>query len=257
MDRPFFRMREPGMDHHPSQINIAVAGLSQCAGTTFIASSLALFLSDNGNSVTFIECGTPQQKRSLLYDAVSMDQRFCGRTFHDVYRILSEDGSVRGLRNQEEGVNWFLITPEDAKQGVTLTEECRRRLLYSGRDHVTIYDLEWDWLSLCRRELDLLILVADPAPSCLIRAGERLKETISLEQFGQLPVLWVVNRTTEGISRRETARVLHSRDVVWIPEIPLQEFHKDEMHSRFPGRNSGNINILSPLFTKVSHWICE
>ena len=58
------------------KVNIAVTGLGQNVGTTFVASSLAFYFAEKGNNLTFTQCLTPSRSNGLLYDVVAMDQRF-------------------------------------------------------------------------------------------------------------------------------------------------------------------------------------
>ncbi len=70
------------------KVNIAVTGLGQNVGTTFVASSLAFYFAEKGNNLTFTQCLTPSRSNGLLYDAVAMDQRFSQQNLCRLYDLI-------------------------------------------------------------------------------------------------------------------------------------------------------------------------
>ena len=253
IQRSFFR---PGSLNLPAteQRNIGVAGLSQCSGTTVIASSLALFFAESGKSVTFTECGEPSGHRGLLYDAVSMEQRFVGRRFTDFYGELRKGGTVRHRRNPEMGVNWALITPSDVRAGLITEAAERSHLVSAAEGDICVFDLDLagNWADQLPA-MDELYVVTDPMPSRLLAGTERFKMLKRLELRGQIPVRWLVNRNNEGVSRRQVRNFLKSTEVYWLPDIPQRCFYSDEYHSRFHWENPEIRNAFLPVFTKLSH----
>lgn len=237
---------------NPEQLNIGVTGLGQCVGTTFVASSLALYFADKGKSVTFTQCLTPNRCRSLLFDAVAMDQRFANRVFYDIYRYIGEGKPVRDKKNMEYGVNWILPTPWCAETGMNLDNRQRARLLQSAKGELCIFDMaaEIDWDAYLA-DMDRLIVVTDPMPSRLIRAGNRFQRLKALELSG-IRTDWIVNRTNSGISRRQIAAYLKTRKLLWLPELVSDLFYADEFACRFHWENQEIKCKLEDIFTKVS-----
>ncbi|MGC2872421.1 hypothetical protein ACPW7J_10570 [Ihubacter sp. rT4E-8] len=257
MKRPFFReykgilLPDDG-DRPAEQWNIGVTGLGRSVGTTFVASSLAFYLQSKGKTLTFCQCLHPKEGRSLLYDEAAMDQRFSNRKFEDIYIRLAENAPVRGIVNMEKGIHWILPTPEDREKGVRLDEQQRMRLINCARGNIAMFDLsaEDEWNSLLP-DMDFIVAVCDPLPSRLIACTERFKLLKRLELSGRT-VVWVCNKVNNGISRRQIASYLKTKDIIWVPGFDPALIYADEFVCRFHWENEEIRNNLLEIFTKVS-----
>ena len=234
------------------QQNIAVTGLGRSVGTTFIATSLAFYISEKGNSLTFVQCAAPGSCSHLLYDSAAMDKRFVNRKFIDVYQRIKDNQPVRGVRNMEEGINWILPTPENCDEGLELNGEEKGRLIQCARGQVCVFDVEAEtsWNPFLAG-MDLLIVVVDPLPSKLIRSSRRFRFLKELELSG-CPVIWLVNRVNKGISRRQVIGYLKTQDLLWVGEFPAETVYSDEFSCRFHWENNDIKCQLMEIFTKVS-----
>lgn len=257
MKRTFFReykgLRSPEEDRKPAeQWNIGVTGLGRSVGTTFVASSLAFYLRSKGNCLTFCQCLQPEPGRPLLYDEAAMDQRFANRRFTRFYELIAGDAPVRGLENLEQGIRWILPTPEDREEGIWLGDRQRARLLAGARGDICVFDLDagQDWEPLLA-DMDAVITVCDPLPSRLMAGIERFQMLKKLELSGR-PVLWVCNRNNSGVSRRQTAGYLKTRDIFWMPAFDPALICADEYACRFHWENTEIRKDLLEIFTKVS-----
>lgn len=234
------------------QLNIGVTGLGRNVGTTVVASSLAFFFADKGNSVTFLQCLTPSTCDRLFYDAVAMEQRFAGRGFTDVYRLLIEQKPIRNVINREQGINWLLPTTWVIQEGTDLNGLQRAHLIQSARDDICIFDLaaagEWDVFLM---DMDKLIVVVDPQPSKLIRHSDRFRMLKQTELSG-VETRWIVNHMNSGVSRRQIQGYLKSRKIFWLPEVDASCFYADEFACRFPWENKEIRCNFMEIFTKVS-----
>lgn len=256
MDRMFIRkvMENPARSRreNPEQLNIGVTGLGRSVGTTFVASSLAFYFAEKGNSVTFCQCLTPSAGHKLLYDSVAMGQRFAGRQFHEVYRLLWEGKPIRGKKNMEKGINWLLPGPWSWENGADLDQSMRARLIGSARGDVCVFDLaaekEWDRFL---ADMDRLLIVVDPMPSKMIRHSRRFTMLKGLELSG-VAADWLVNRAGSGISRRQVTAYLKNNKLLWLPELPGELFYSDEFACRFSWENKEIRSKLLDVFTKVS-----
>ena len=257
MKRAFFREYRENVPSEKDwetaeQWNIGVTGLGRSVGTTFVASSLAFYLRSKGNSLTFCQCLHPTAGRPLLYDEAAMDQRFANRSFHRFYSLIAEDESTRGCENLEQGIRWILPTPEDREEGVRLSGRQRGRLLTSARGGICVFDLdaEPDW-ELLLADMDAVIAVCDPLPSRLMAGTERFKLLKKLELSGK-PVIWLCSRFNSGVSRRQTAGYLKTRELLWVPAFDPALIYADEYACRFHLENHEIRKDLLEIFTKVS-----
>ena len=257
MDRLFIRESQGAlasqMGSPIDKLNIAVTGLGQNVGTTFVASSLAFYFAEKEKNLTFTQCLTPSCSGGLLYDAAAMDQRFCNRAFADVYRLIKEGKSLKETRNIECGVNWRIPTPWDCENKVDLDVVERARLIQSARGRICIYDMEmgdsWDKYLL---DMDMILVVVDPLPSKLIRSSSRFKQLKQMEMAGA-KMRWLVNRINGGVSRRQVSGYLKSKDLIYIEEFPIESIYGDEYFCRFHWQNQEIKCKLMDVFTKVSH----
>lgn len=256
MERVFIRRRFETDEKRDikglQQMNIGVTGLGRNVGTTIVASSLAFFFAEKGNSVTFCQCLTPSTCDRLFYDAVAMEQRFAGRNFTDVYRLLIEQKPVRNVKNRELGINWLLPTSWVIQERGDLNSMQRAHLIQSARDDICVFDLaaaaEWD---VFLTDMDRLVVVVDPQPSKLIRHSDRFRMLKQTELSG-IDTEWIVNRMNSGVSRRQIQGYLKTRQLFWLPEIDASCFYADEFACRFPWENKEIRCNFMEIFTKVS-----
>lgn len=254
MDRLFFREKPARACGGPDRKNIAVTGIGRGCGTTLAAVSLALHMAEQGGRVSYTECGVPAEKDGLLYVAAGMDQRFGGRRFHDFYRLIADGQPVRDLENREMDVSWVLITPEDAKADVRLSERDMGRLLLNAREEWNIFDLDIsteEGRSLMN-DMDACLVLADPLPSKLARETGALRFLKKLEVSGQIPFRWAVNRMNPGVTKRQIRSFLKSGSLSWIPDIPARNFYEDEFRCLFHWENPDIKEALSPLIGDFS-----
>ncbi len=235
------------------QVNIAVTGLGQNVGTTFVASSLAFYFAEKGNKLTFTQCLTPSRCNTLLYDAAAMDQRFHNRIFTDFYELIKEGKPTKDKKNIECGINWRIPMPRDCERKLDLDQEERARLIQGSRGQICIYDLEaeeeWDKFLL---DMDLTVVVVDPLPSKLIRHSDRFKRLKQMELAGA-KVKWLINRANAGVNRRQISGYLKTNDLIFIEAFPIEAIYADELFCKFHWQNKEIKCKLMDVFTKVSH----
>lgn len=236
------------------QRNIAVTGLGQCVGTTFVASSLAFFFREKGNSVTFCQCAQPWRCSRLFYDAVAMEQRFTNRRFTDFYALIHQEEKLTGKKNMDSGINWILPTPYDWDSGFALDAAQRNRLVLNVRDETVIFDLEThkDWDGFLQ-DMDQVVVVIDPMPSALIRASGRFSFLKRLELAGT-PMTWIVNRMNSGVHRRQVTGYLKNRSPLWLEQMDSALIYADEFFCRYHWENEEIRCKFMELFTKLSQF---
>ena len=239
MKRVFQReFKEEEIEAPRRSLRVGVIGLNEGNGATFIATSLACALAEKKMSVAFAEIREGMLTKPLLYDGLAMDRRFKSRTFHDIYGTLKAEGSVRGVRNMDENINWLLMTHDSARQGLYLTEKEKLRLMGGVSEDVLICDIDdREDFDVIIPELDLLIAVIDPMPSKILSAGKLITQIKALKAGGTGPeVCWVINKFNKGVSRRRLAEHLKIRDAVKVPLIRSDWFYTAEYNCRIPFR---------------------
>lgn len=240
-------------DNNNHQLNIGVTGLSQSAGATTIASTLAFYFAQEGKSVTFCQCINTGLPARIYFDEVAMNQRFAARTFTRFYEKVKGEVYVTEKENIERGIRWVLPTTEDMQKGKSLSETERSRLIRCCRNEVCVFDFcqsgDFDEYL---QDMDIVIVVADCLPSALIAAKERYRKLRHLKESG-CNVIWMGNKWNKNASKRQIRGYMHEPVDYWVDEIPMGEIYKDEYACRFHWDNKEIRSILLPVFTKLSH----
>jgi len=217
---------------------IGVVGMSECAGVTLTATSIAKALSRlEDRNVTFLEVGGLRGKRSLIYDAAGMDKRFKTREFTRFYRDIKNGENIRGKSNPDEGVNWCLITPEDVKDEIELTPIENVRLINNISGDIIVCDISncdnsADYLL----DMDTAVFVIDPMPSRMISGYPFMREVKRIEYKGK-KVIWVINKYNPGINKRELRDFLKLKEYYKIPFIAAENFYSAEYNCKIPYEN--------------------
>jgi len=215
---------------------IGVTGMSRGAGVSFVAVSLAKVLSLGGaGKVTFLEVNDSVCKTMpLIYDAIGFDKRFKMREFISVYNEIKSGGSVKGKVNNDEQINWALITPEDVKSWTGITPIEMVRLINNVSGDIIVCDIPAcqnaeDYL----HDMDIIIYVIDPVPSAMIAGFPFLKEVKRMEHRGK-KVVWIVNKFNSGINKRDMHNFLKLKDYYKIPFIDAEHFYSAEYNCKMP-----------------------
>lgn len=264
MERKFFREPEQTKKYNAlEKVKVCVAGLGEGVGTTFIASNIAYYLSENHKSSAFVEIGDPRSKKALLYDSVAMEQRFKNRNFVDFYKAIRDGEKIRGRCNIEEGINWAIITPEDCEEKICLKEEEKWKLINNVSGEYVIVDIGSEVLSMEELfEFDIIVAVLEPMPSKMLGAAKSFQQIKKME-LRNLPIIWVVNKYNEGVIKKEVVNYLKAKGIEYINMMSPNPFFRDEYNCKFHFKNKelwqgciGNIENISKKIeniTKHSH----
>lgn len=253
MERIFFRdKQEKKMPEGAEQYRIGVTGLGQGVGTTFVATALAFYFREQGRQVSYTECLNPATASTLLYDQVAMEKRFAHRHFDDTYGHLTEEGPIQRNQNKEAGIFWRIASPDNCEEKVTLNQRQKARLISAAREEVCIFDMEadysWDDYLM---DMDVIFVVADPLPSKLIRSRGRYRTLKKMELAG-CRVIWIVNKISDGVDRKQVKNYLKADDLYWIEAFDTEKIYADEYLCRFHWENTEIQRRILEIFTKLS-----
>lgn len=260
MERLF--IREKRLEKAPERL-LGAVGLCRGSGVTAAASSAALFMAGQGFQVRYTECAQPRSGRVLLYDSAAMSERFCGRSFCDVYALIAGDEPVPERGNKELGVDWRIMTPESRDAGRLLTEGARGRLIRQGmRAEISVFDFDCsgpEWFPYIR-DMDAVLVLVDPLPSRISSGMPVFRKMKSLEQEGRVQVRWLVNRMCSSVSRRQIRGLIKSREIYWMEDLGRSIFCQNEYHCRFHWENECVREHLEPVFQDIfrgMNWISD
>lgn len=256
MERIFLRekLEEPNIYIKEKQ-KISVVGMNRGVGTSFVATSIARFLSETDvMRVAFLEvCDRINEKRSFVYDSIGIDKRFKTRDFTRFYHE-AKTGNIKGKTNYDEKINWALITPEDIKNEIELTPIEMIRLINNVSGDVLVCDI-----SDCKNTVDYLldmdniIFVIDPSPTSMITGYPLMREIKRLEHNGK-QVAWVVNKFNAGINKRDMQNFLKLKDYYKIPAMNVDDFYSAEYNCKLtyemPDIRKQSSEIVSEILLK-------
>lgn len=208
---------------------IAVVGVGQGSGVSFVAGSLASAFScrPSEEDVSIVELGSP-----YFYEACGMEKRFVQREFIRFYEVLLCKGKIKGLRNIEDRINWVLRSPLDRTEREICTADFLR-LIHCVEGTLLFFDCScvdakflWDILP----EMDAIVAVIDPLPSKLIPGGPFIQRL----RFVFPKTVFIVNKMNQGVHKGELNRFLKGIDMCWMPLLEAQWLYKAEYNCLLP-----------------------
>lgn len=211
------------------KLKVGVIGISQGAGAGFLAGCLARYLANTGkHHPAVVELG-----KGYLFDSIGMDKRFAGRKWCRFFEALAENRSIRGMRNEDEGINWVLRSPGEEK--ITLTLEQKLRMIGHTGGDVILCDLsgesEPDFELM--RNLDQIIAVIDPMPSRML-AGYRTLCSLKMMESEQKEIIFVINKMNRGVNRRQLLEFLKIRKPLFMPLVDPESIYTAEYNCKIP-----------------------
>lgn len=234
---------------------IAVTGTGECVGATFVASGLCLFFARKGVNVSYTEVGKPSEMRRLMYDILALDRRLGEENVKSVYGAVKDSEPLKDGENRAEGVFWRVITAEDAERGIELDPAETARLISTACGMVQIFDIPArEDFNRHLLDMDLIVAVADPMPSKLLRQKDRIKAIKRIASAGN-KVIWVVNRMNGGVSRRQVQGFLREEQILYGEEIPAEKIYNAEFRCALPHGDGDVMAEYDSIFTKISQSI--
>ena len=232
---------------------IAVAGSAEDVGTSFVCGLLAaqykthcrgmntpergrISLTERRRgeeSITLAELGKP-----YFYGALGFEKRFAIRGFVS-YTQLLQNGSVQELNNTADGINWAVLSPQDAAPD---TPELFR-LIYNLPGDNVILDCSGlsDEVKLnVLAEADRAIVVIDPLPTRLLEAYSFLEDVRLRLPKAEL----LVNKMNKGVHKNELKRFLGGAGFSELPLYDQSGIYKAEYNCRLPAEFIDNIPLI-------------
>ena len=211
------------------KLKVGVVGISAGVGVSFLTGCMARYLANTGrHSPAVIELGG-----GSLYDSFGMDKRFAGRSWFRFYEALTENRSVRGVQNMDEGINWILRYPDEGK--INLAFEQKLRLISHARGDVILCDLsgesEPDYELL--RSMDQLIAVIDPMPSKMLK-GHQILSNLKMLDMEKEGMIFVINKMNRGVNRRQMLDFLKIRKPVFLPLVSPESIYTARVQLQDP-----------------------
>jgi hypothetical protein len=251
--RPIFDrvlLREDNEDSYsfaaPPRARIGVVGLSAGAGVSLLVFSMARHIANLKKQMpTVLELSDGDEGIcGWNYDAIGADRRFADREFVSCYRRMEEGRGIAGIVNMDEGINWALRLPSES--AIALDLQQMTAMIGSVAGDVVLCDFSarlgfgladeearLDCLKKLLRNMTLIVLAVDPAPSKLLGGHRRLSAVKELEAASH-SVLYVINKFGKGVNKRELYDYLKPRRKALIAHIDPDELHEAEYNCKNP-----------------------
>lgn len=211
---------------------IGVVGIGRGAGTSFVATSLAIKIASADERATaFIEIADGPGGKTWVYDLAGIDKRFAGREYVSMHGMVRQGNYIRGLSNMDRRVNWALVTPDERNRNMSTIKISR--LINNVAGDVVVCDLGTYINEDLLEDMDVLVCVVDPKPSRLIGCRDVYRK-LKQQQVAGRKLIWVVNKVNGGINRRCFRDYMKIRTSYEIPLIKEVHFYAAEYNCRFP-----------------------
>ncbi|MDR2771393.1 MAG: hypothetical protein LBB57_05100 [Clostridiales Family XIII bacterium] len=225
---------------------IGIVGLSAGAGVSLLAFSMARYIANlKKQTPTVLELSDGDEGIcGWNYDAIGADRRFADREFISFYGRMAEGRGVNGVVNMDEGINWALRFP--AERALALDMQQMTALIGSAAGDVILcdfsarlgfglsdYEARLDCLKKLLRDMTLIVVAVDPAPSKLLGGHGRLSVIKELEAASH-SVFYVINKFGKGVNKRELYDYLKPRRKAVIGHIDPDELHEAEYNCKNP-----------------------
>lgn len=232
---------------------LGVIGMAPYSGCTFTASALAFFASASGRHAAFIQ----MEKSCEVYDALGMDRRFAGRSFTDFFKVLSEEKSIKGIKNIDSGINWALRMPHKDQELSRSGEEEElasmdyMRIANNIRGDFIICDFGSSFHDRALyQDMDYIVFVIDPMPSKLLM-GEKILASVKSMELKGYPVIWVVNKDNPGINKKQLKAFLSLRKYKVLPLLDEALFYCAQYNCEIPALQKGIREKTEKIFLEM------
>lgn len=211
------------------KLKVGMIGISPGSGVSFLTGCLARYLANARKySPAVVELG-----KGSLFDSFGMDKRFAGRSWFRFYLALTDNRSIRGMHNMDEGINWILRSPGEEK--ISLSFAQKLRLTGQAGGNVILCDFSGtedpDFQLL--RSMDQIIAVIDPMPSKMLAGYQALCSLKELEVGGN-GITYVISKMNKGVNRRQMLDFLRLRNPVFLPLVDPESIYTAEYNCKIP-----------------------
>ena len=225
---------------------IGILGLSQGAGSGFLASVLAGAVSEEGRySPAVLELG-----KGGLYEVLGMERRFAGRPYFSFHQAVTGSFRIRGQVNEDRGVNWMLLPRGEELEKLDLYEKLR--LVENAAGDVVFCRLSGvprEELGRLLRDMDSILALIDPLPSAVAEGHDM---ACYLRSLG-LPIHYVINKFNAGVDRRELLRYLKIKRPFYLPLLPGEVIYGAEYRCCSPWDLVPGKELLKEPLKQLTH----
>lgn len=241
MNKLFLKEKSGTYISEKKKFKIAVYGISQGAGATTTAVTLAFFLSkkieicssDMGmrkrkELITLVEMERPCARKAGLFLSLDLGRRFGIDGFYDWFDQIEKGSTGRKHLNLYNGINWVV---HSKCEGNTCLKE--REYMLRGLpgniiivDSPSLEDLEY---------FDVIVAVVDPMPGKIIAGVSDVKQMQKQEEKGQ-NVLWVINCMNRNVPLKKMEFFLRIEDCITLPLLDREMFYECEYKGVFVGK---------------------
>ena len=240
---------------------IAVVGISQGAGTTFVAMSLAFLLSKNvekeqkkarngsdradcmAAGAAYVELRQPRAGEAAGFFGAGLDLRFRVNRFTDFFRIYMQGQPLPPRVNLHKGINW-IVWRSVANTGETAATDDVMKIAENDAPQPSLLafpleELAGEWIVADNPPLemlhrfDMVIGVIDPLPSRVFAGTETYEHLRDLCSSG-MHILWVVNCDNTEVNHGELRRFLRLKEYHSIPLTDQAVFYRAQYESCLP-----------------------
>ncbi|CAH1194954.1 Serine/threonine-protein kinase PknD [Paenibacillus plantiphilus] len=230
-------------------VQVAVASLSSGSGATFTALTLVNLLGLRGISCGAVEHPALEPEWHALLDL--------GGKRGAVSAVMPQD--PRYIRVLSENLMWHALEPTYRNDEADLAIK-NRLMLESLTQTIVVTDISSRWVGKEGEELllraDILLLVADPCPAKW--TPQRLQSSTAVcferERLNRT-TMWIANKDVPFSHRGEWLRLIPSKPVTSIPQLPSAEWTQFMWQGAWATKHKSWLPMLErafePIFNKL------
>lgn len=236
---------------------IVIGNLSKRAGASFITLNLAASLSESGNFPCIVE---PPLGLPYLFDTIGIEQRLNNvylenqDSFYSFPHAIKDGIIERKKETIIDNILWMIL---DSRKPIIedWDEDNMMELLYCTRKADTVLIdvgsyLKHDSLKQILNIADHVLIVIDPLPAEIMQNNKKL-EYLKNQKLKGMPVSFIINRFTKGITRNELLNFLDIEPISFIPAVNASMIHEAIYKCEVPYFNTKVKDVLQGPFISL------
>lgn len=235
------------------KIKVGFVGSAANVGVTTLLQAFARFIVKNSSLTPAVVEISDNHSGGYPYDKIGIDRRFGDREYTSYYKLLHDNGNIRGVMNIDDGINWCLCDPTE--DDMKLARQDALRLINSVPSGITLCDMPAD-ITLDDLEFlsvfDTIVFIIDPLPSKLLASFDKL-EVMKAAEIAGISVIYLLNKYNTGVSKRDVDRYINVKEYLTIPFIDSSKMYQAEFNCKtIYDMNDECNDVFEGIFERIS-----
>lgn len=237
---------------------IMVCALSKCAGSTFITTNLAKFISENNIIPNVVELPfTPYLFDYLGVEKENLSVKERDSFYSAAHELHERKPLIQSGVYMAKGIVWTLVDPRrPVIKEAEWDDMMMLNLLYSARKKgISLIDigdyLDHPAVANAALNVDCLMVVVDPI---LINIAQNLRRLFKLRELAQMGIniKLIVNNWTESVPKRELLKFFDFAPLYFCPNIDKSYIHRAAFNGHLVYEYKEVSSLLQATMSKLA-----